>query len=79
MEQKKYTTAGTDIEEVKKLNAASGLSYNDVLARLAQKTEVATIDEIPLNSFRQNTDVDSTSKKLNQTSGNGHLNRNGPK
>lgn len=33
--QQKFTAAGTDIEEVKKLNADSGLSYNEVLGQLA--------------------------------------------
>jgi predicted DNA binding CopG/RHH family protein len=34
---KKYTAAGTDIEEVKKKNAASGLSYNEVKRQLAER------------------------------------------
>lgn len=29
-DQKKYTVVGTDIEEVKRLNANSGLSYNEL-------------------------------------------------
>lgn len=33
---KKFTVAGTDIEEVKRKNAESGLSYNEVKALLAQ-------------------------------------------
>ncbi|MFS0671754.1 gamma-type small acid-soluble spore protein [Ornithinibacillus sp. 179-J 7C1 HS] len=33
---KKFTVAGTDIEEVKRKNAKSGLSYNEVKALLAQ-------------------------------------------
>ena len=33
---KKVTVAGTDIEEVKRRNAESGLSYNEVKALLAQ-------------------------------------------
>lgn len=33
---KKITVAGTDIEEVKRKNAQSGLSYNEVKALLAQ-------------------------------------------
>ncbi len=28
--KKRYTCVGTDIEEVKKLNSESGLSYNEV-------------------------------------------------
>lgn len=36
MNTKKYTVAGTDIEEVKQRNAESGLSYNEVKALLAK-------------------------------------------
>lgn len=35
---KKFTEVGTDIEEVKRQNANSGMSYNEVKAYLAQKT-----------------------------------------
>ena len=34
---KKYTIVGTDIEEVKRLNNQSGLSYNEVKRLLARK------------------------------------------
>ncbi|MBY0120404.1 hypothetical protein [Bacillus sp. S/N-304-OC-R1] len=34
---KKYTISGTDIEEVKRLNSQSGLSYNEVKRLLARK------------------------------------------
>ncbi|MGG3468872.1 hypothetical protein ABES02_15490 [Neobacillus pocheonensis] len=34
---KHVTVAGTDIEEVKRLNAQSGLSYNEVKQLLAQQ------------------------------------------
>ncbi|MEH7181179.1 hypothetical protein [Neobacillus vireti] len=34
---KKFTAAGTDIEEVKRLNSQSGLSYNQVKQLLAEK------------------------------------------
>jgi hypothetical protein len=37
MQNKKRTIVGTDIEEVKRQNAASGLSYNEVKLLLAQK------------------------------------------
>jgi hypothetical protein len=37
MVNKKKTIVGTDIEEVKRLNAGSGLSYNEVKILLAQK------------------------------------------
>lgn len=35
--QKRVTVVGTDIDEVKKRNAESGLSYNEVKQVLAQK------------------------------------------
>ena len=35
--QKKFTIVGTDIEEVKKLNSQSGLSYNEIKKLLADK------------------------------------------
>lgn len=34
---KKYTVVGTDIEEVKRLNAESGMSYNELNEWFAQK------------------------------------------
>lgn len=34
--QKKFTIVGTNIEEVKKLNSQSGLSYNEVKKQLAE-------------------------------------------
>jgi hypothetical protein len=37
MQNKKRTIVGTDIAEVKRLNAALGLSYNEVKLLLAQK------------------------------------------
>jgi hypothetical protein len=37
MKNNKKTIAGTDIEEVKRLNAESGLSYNEVKILLANK------------------------------------------
>lgn len=37
MTKSKKTVVGTDIEEVKKLNSASGLSYNEVKRLLAEK------------------------------------------
>lgn len=36
--RKKLTVVGTDIEEVKRLNSQSGLSYNQVKQLLAKKT-----------------------------------------
>ncbi|MEH7501897.1 hypothetical protein V7152_07590 [Neobacillus drentensis] len=35
LNQKQYTKVGTDIEEVKRLNSQSGLSYNEVKKLLA--------------------------------------------
>ncbi|MDQ6599247.1 hypothetical protein [Bacillus salipaludis] len=34
---KKFTKVGTDIEEVKRLNSRSGLSYNEVKKLLAEQ------------------------------------------
>ncbi|WP_170289761.1 hypothetical protein [Cytobacillus depressus] len=34
---KKFTVVGTDIDEVKRLNSQSGLSYNEVKTLLARK------------------------------------------
>ncbi|WP_036198886.1 hypothetical protein [Ureibacillus sinduriensis] len=36
MQNEKYTISGTDIEEVKRKNAESGLSYKEVLEHLAK-------------------------------------------
>ncbi|MEH6944712.1 hypothetical protein [Bacillus sp. JJ722] len=35
----KYTVAGTNIEEVKQLNANSGLTYNEIKALIQQQYE----------------------------------------
>lgn len=35
--EKKYTIVGTDIDEVKKLNKKSGLTYNEVKQLLAKQ------------------------------------------
>ncbi|MEH7745552.1 hypothetical protein V7659_11010 [Neobacillus drentensis] len=35
--QKRYTKVGTDIDEVKRLNSQSGLSYNEVKKLLAER------------------------------------------
>lgn len=43
MDHKEYTEVGTDINEVKKKNAESGLSYNEVKALLAQTGGKGTI------------------------------------
>ncbi|WP_280637218.1 hypothetical protein [Alkalihalobacillus sp. BA299] len=41
MDQPKTTVAGTNIEEVKRLNAQSGLTYNEVKALLAKQKRTA--------------------------------------
>lgn len=77
MNEKKFTEAGTDVDEVKRLNAASGLSYNDTLALLAQK-EVKTADEMPLRPLTESLEVDSGTYKINEVPGSGNLGGNGP-
>jgi hypothetical protein len=42
---KRFTSAGTDIEEVKRRNAQSGLSYNAVLESLASGTNPQKVKE----------------------------------
>ncbi|WHY65300.1 hypothetical protein [Neobacillus sp. SuZ13] len=37
LNQKRYTKVGTDINEVKRLNSQSGLSYNEVKKLLAER------------------------------------------
>ncbi|MGO4886332.1 hypothetical protein ACJ2A9_01115 [Anaerobacillus sp. MEB173] len=37
MKRKHQTVSGTNIDEVKRLNAHSGLSYNEVKLKLAQE------------------------------------------
>ena len=78
MEEKKYTEAGTDINEVKRLNEASGLSYNDVIALLAKKSEVQKVDEIPFEPMKENLEVDSNAYKVNQVPGSINMNPNTP-
>jgi hypothetical protein len=42
---KRFTVAGTDIEEVKRLNAHSGLTYNEAKQLLASKmNQMSTAD-----------------------------------
>lgn len=62
---KKYTEAGTDIDDVKKLNEAFGLSYNDAKALLAQASEVHTVDDIPLDPLRANLEEEKFRNKKN--------------
>ena len=42
---KRFTSAGTDIEEVKRRNAQSGLSYNDVYRALTSGTDPQQVKE----------------------------------
>ncbi len=79
MNEPKFTKAGTNIDAVKLLNAASGLSYNDAKAKLAQVSEVPRIDEIPLQPLKENLEVDSNAYKLNEIPDSVHLDPNGPR
>ena len=54
MEKKKYTVAGTDIEEVKRLNANSGMSYNELNEWFAEKYKREGIKGINSNKFDPN-------------------------
>ena len=38
-DEKKYTVVGTDVEEVKRLNKNSGLTYNQVKELLAKQMQ----------------------------------------
>lgn len=42
--EKKYTVVGTDIDEVKRLNKNSGLTYNQVKELLAKRMEQKSKD-----------------------------------
>ncbi|MEI5908649.1 hypothetical protein WAK64_16495 [Bacillus spongiae] len=44
---KRRTASGTDIEEVKKLNNASGLAYNEVKNKLAEQYRQKTKNQSP--------------------------------
>lgn len=79
MEEKRYTVAGTDIDEVKRLNEVFGFSYNDAIAMLAQAAEVQTVDDIPLDPLRANAEVDSDLDDLNQIPGSIRVGRNVPR
>ncbi|ATP41116.1 hypothetical protein CSE16_14230 [Solibacillus sp. R5-41] len=77
MNEPNVTKAGTNIDAVKKLNAASGLSYNDVKAMLAQASQVETADEIPLEELKANAAAESNNYRLNQATGSIHLKKDG--
>ncbi|PFN82370.1 hypothetical protein COJ67_27715 [Bacillus thuringiensis] len=48
-DEKKYTVVGTDVEEVKRLNKNSGLTYNQVKEMLAKQMQKKKV--IRLKSF----------------------------
>lgn len=75
MNEPNVTQTGTNIDEVKRLNAESGLSYNDVKAMLAQANEVQTTDPIPLQELKSNAAAESNNYKVNQAHGSVHLDR----
>jgi hypothetical protein len=54
-----FTSAGTNIEEVKQLNASSGLSYNEVKALLAKTGGTGT-------KKYSNTNIDQIRNELTQ-------------
>ncbi|WP_070120128.1 hypothetical protein [Bacillus marinisedimentorum] len=56
---KKLTSAGTDIEAVKKANANSGLTYNEVKALLAESGGAGT-------ARYSDTNVNEMKEKLNE-------------
>lgn len=60
--EKNFTIAGTDIDEVKRKNAASGMSYNEVKAYLARTTGGRG------TAMYSDTDAEEVRKKLKQSS-----------
>ena len=50
-DEKKYTVVGTDVEEVKRLNKNSGLTYNQVKELLAKQMQKSNEIEILHFSF----------------------------
>ena len=63
MREKQYTEAGTNIADVKQRNAAAGLSYNEVLAVLAQTSKVKSNEEIASELFDTTAIIDRTKNK----------------
>lgn len=55
---KDYTSAGTDIKEVKRLNAESGLSYNEVKNLLATTGGKGT-------AIFSDTDIEEIKRQIN--------------
>ena len=58
-QQRKYTVAGTDIDEVKRQNAQSGMSYNEV-KRMMEHNE--SIDTASLS----NTNIEQVREDIQQ-------------
>ncbi|MER1985027.1 MAG: hypothetical protein ABS949_07470 [Solibacillus sp.] len=79
MKEKQFTVAGTDIDEVKLLNEAFGLSYNDAIAMLVHAAEVDTVDDIPPEPLKEKAEVDSDLDDLNQIPGSIRVGRNAPR
>lgn len=55
--KRNYTVAGTDIDEVKRKNANSGMSYNEVKEWIAKTTgghDTAMYSNTDLNEVRRN-------------------------
>ena len=75
---KKSLIASSNMEAVKKINKAFGLSYNDAKALLVQASEVPTTDEIALEPLYEDKKNESSPTKLNQVNDQINLSRNGP-
>ena len=75
---KKSQAASSNKEDVKKINKAFGLSYNDAEALLVQASEVSTTDEIALEPLYEEKKSESSPTKLNQVNDQINLSRNGP-
>lgn len=75
---KKSQVASSNMEDIKKINKAFGLSYNDANALLVQASEVPTTDEIALEPLSEDKKSESSPTKLNQVNDQINLSRNGP-
>ncbi|WP_316568843.1 gamma-type small acid-soluble spore protein [Neobacillus sp. YIM B06451] len=60
--KKNFTSVGTDIEEVKRLNAQSGLSYNEVKALLVKTGGKGT-------AMYSDTDVEEVKRQIHPGNG----------
>jgi len=52
--QAKFTVVGTDIEEVKRLNANSGMSYNELNEWFARKKNADSMKSVNGTSINNN-------------------------